>query len=84
MEEEEKKTIFITLPNLKGKDRYETAENYSILFIVIGAIILSIGMGLTALNPKGIFMILTMLGSLISFLSTVALIFVWLLKEIFG
>ena len=81
---EEKKTIFISLPQLKGKDKYETAENYSILFIVIGAIILSSGMGLTALNPKGIYTILAMLGSFIAFLSTIALIFVWLAKEIFG
>ena len=81
---EEKKTIFISLPQLKGKNKYETAENYSILFIVIGAIILSSGIGLTVLGSKGIFAILAMLGSLIAFLSTVALIFVWLVKEIFG
>jgi len=81
---EEKKTIFISLPQLKGKNKYETAENYSILFIIVGAIILSSGIGLTILSPKGISTILAMLGSLIAFLSTVALIFVWLIKEIFG
>jgi hypothetical protein len=83
-EAEKKKTIEISLPQFKGKDKYETAENYSILFIVVGAVTLSLGIGLTVLNPKGISAILAMLGSLISFLSTVVLIFVWLAKEIFS
>jgi len=81
---EEKKTVYISLPQLKGKNKYETAENYSILFILIGAAMLSIGIGLTAFNPKGIFTVAAMLGSFISFLSTVVLIFVWLAKEVFG
>lgn len=72
------------LDMLKGKDKYETAENYSISFIVVGAVILSTGMGLTILNPKGISAIMAMLGSFISFLATVVLILVWLAKEIFG
>jgi hypothetical protein len=66
---------------LKGKDRFETLENYSILFIFIGAIILSVGIGLNILNTKGLSAILSMLGALIAFISTIALIFVWLLKE---
>lgn len=72
------------LDMLKGKDKYETAENYSMLFIVVGAVILSTGIGLTILSPKGISAIMAMLGSLISFLATVVLIFVWLVKELFG
>jgi vacuolar-type H+-ATPase subunit I/STV1 len=66
---------------LKGKDKLETAENFSIAFIVIGAGILSLGIGLTVITPKGIPAILAMLGAFISFVSTVALIFVWLIKE---
>ncbi len=69
---------------LKGKDRYETAENYSIAFIVFGAVMLSLGIGLTIFSTKGIPAIMAMMGALISFLSTVALIFVWLAKELFG
>jgi hypothetical protein len=66
---------------LKGKDRFETLENYSILFIFVGAIILSAGIGLNILNPKGLSAILSMFGSLIAFISTIALIFIWVLKE---
>lgn len=68
---------------LKGKDKYETAENYSILFIMIGAIVLAAGIGLSAFSTKGISAILAMLGSLISFLFTIVLIFIWFAKELF-
>ncbi len=67
--------------NLKGKDKYETVENYSIAVILIGGLILSSGMALTAIATKGIPAILAMLGSLISFLGTVVLVFSWLVKE---
>lgn len=69
---------------LKGKNKFETAENLSILFIGIGAAMLSLGIGLTVFGSKGIPAILAMLGSFVAFLSTVVLIFVWLAKEIFG
>lgn len=65
---------------LKGKDKYETAENYSIMLIIVGAGILALGIGLTAINPKGISAILAMFGSLISFLFTIVLILVWFVK----
>ena len=67
--------------NLKGKDRYETTENYSILFIFIGAILFSTGTGLTIFSPKGIPAIMTMLGSLLAFTATIVWIFSLLLRE---
>ena len=76
-----KNVVGTWIGKLKGKDRFETLENYSILFIFIGAIILSSGIGLNILNPKGLSAILSMFGSLIAFVSTIALIIVWLLKE---
>ena len=72
------------LDMLKGEDRYETLENYSIFSIFIGAFILSLGIGLTIISTKGIPTILAMLGAFISFVSTIVLILVWLAKEIFG
>ena len=69
------------LSRLKGKDKIETAENYSILFIFIGAIILSFGIGMNVIGTKGFSAILAMLGAVISFLSTVALVTVWVIKE---
>ena len=68
----------------KDKTRYEKLEGYCIAILLIGALMLSAGIGLTIISTKGIPAIMAMLGSLISFLATVALIFVWLFKELQG
>jgi uncharacterized Tic20 family protein len=69
---------------LKGEDKYETLENYSIFFIFIGAVMLALGIGLNAISTKGISAILAMFGALVSFISTIAFIVIWLVKDIFG
>ncbi len=69
---------------LKTGNKYERTESYCILFLLTGSIMLSAGIGLTIISTKGIPAILAMLGSLIAFLSTVALIFTWLVQELFG
>lgn len=69
---------------LKGKTLYEKIEDYCMIFLIVGAIMLSVGIGLTVISAKGVSAILAMLGSLISFLATVALIFVWICKELQG
>jgi len=72
------------LDMFRGKTRYERIEGCCILLLIVGVIMFSAGIGLTIISPKGIPAILAMLGSLISFLATVALIFVWLFKELQG
>lgn len=79
-----KNVVGIWKDKLKGKDIFETLENYSILFVCVGAALLSFGIGLTSINQKGLSTIFAMLGALISFLSTIALIIVWISKEFFG
>ncbi len=69
---------------LKGKNKLETYENYSIASIVFGSFILSLGIGSTIITPKGIPAILSMMGALWSFLSTVALVVVWVVQEMKG
>jgi len=69
------------IPSIKGKNKLETLERISIALIVFGAFILSLGIGLTILTPKGIPAILSMLGALTSFVFTAILIFAWLIKE---
>lgn len=69
---------------LKGKDKFETLENLSIVFICLGGLVLSAGIGLTILSPKGISAILAMLGAFVAFIAIVALIFIWLAKDLFG
>lgn len=66
---------------LKGSDKYESMENCALSGVLVGALVLSSGIGLSALNTKGITAILAMMGSLIAFLSTVILIVVWVVKD---
>jgi hypothetical protein len=66
---------------LKGDTKEATLENYSILFIIIGAVILSAGIGLTAVSSVGIPVIMAMAGAFISFVSIVVLIVAWLVQE---
>jgi hypothetical protein len=67
--------------SLKGKDKYETWENYSILFIFLGAVLLSSGIGLSIFTQKGLPVILAMAGAFLSFISIIALILIWLIKS---
>ena len=67
---------------LKGKDKIETVENYCILFIFLGAIMLSLGIGFTVFSTKGMPVVFAMLGALVSFLSTVGLVFTWVAKDL--
>lgn len=69
---------------LKGENRWETVENYSIAGIVGGALLLTLGIALTTISPKGASAIMSMMGALISFLSSVSLVATWVLKEFFG
>ncbi len=73
----------IGLGMLKGKSKYETLENYLIMLIVLGAVIFGAGIGLSALNTSGISTIASMLGIFVSFIFTVALVFVWVAKDVF-
>ena len=69
---------------LKSENKFERIEGYCILVLLAGSIMLSIGMVLASVNPKGISAITAMLGSLIAFLGSVALVFTWVAQELFG
>lgn len=69
---------------LKSENKYEKIEGYCILVLVVGALMLSVGIGLTILSPRGISAITAMLGALISFLATIGLIVTWLIQEMVG
>ncbi len=69
---------------IKNEDRYQRIEGYCIISLIFGALLLSSGIGLTIITPKGLPAIAAMLGALVAFLSTVALVMVWLLEEFTG
>lgn len=67
---------------LKGRTKLDTLENLSIGVIILGGLTLAAGIALSAWRTQGLAAILTMMGALVSFLATITLIFIWLLKEI--
>lgn len=69
---------------LKSENKFEKMEGYSMLVLIVGAVMLSAGMGLTILDPQGVSAITAMLGSLITFLGIIGLIMTWLIQELFG
>lgn len=75
------KKISFGLSKLKGSNKFETAENYSIFAIFIGAVLFALGILLNVVSTKGISTMLSMLGALISFVSTVSLVVIWAVKE---
>ncbi|MBU5689670.1 MAG: hypothetical protein QXM68_00890 [Candidatus Aenigmatarchaeota archaeon] len=69
------------LDMLKSKNKFERAEGYAIFSLLIFSLILSLGIGLTAITTKGLTAVIAMIGALGSFLSAVFLIGVWAWEE---
>ncbi|HDJ96548.1 MAG TPA: hypothetical protein ENG45_00565 [Candidatus Aenigmarchaeota archaeon] len=68
---------------LRTNSKYEKFENLTIAFIVFGTCLLSVGIGLSIFSPKGLSPTLAMAGAFIAFTSTVVLIFLWTVREVF-
>jgi purine-cytosine permease-like protein len=66
---------------LHGHGKHEAAERYIILGIVIGVVLAGIGTAATAISTAGAPAILTMVGSFITFIFTVILVFYWLVRR---
>ena len=69
---------------LKGKDKFETFEKWSIAVILLGALALAAGIGLTSIQTTGLPTIIAMLGSLVVFVGTILLIAGWLWADLAG
>lgn len=69
---------------LKGKSKFETFERCLIASLILGTCLLSLGIGLTIITPKGVPALLAMFGSFLAFISTVLLVFVWFFEELKG
>jgi len=65
---------------LKGHSKHETAERYIILGIVAGVVLAGIGTAATVLGTKGAATATALVGSFITFIFTVILVFYWLLR----
>ena len=50
--------------------------------IIVGALLLSTGIGISIINPKGLALILAVAGTIISLLSSISLVILWVLKSL--
>ena len=69
---------------LKSENRLVRMEGYFILVLILGAVMLSAGIGLSAWAQKGLPALLAMFGSLVAFIATIGLVLTWLVVEIKG
>ena len=77
------KNVLDTLKGkLRGKDKFETLENWSILIILLGGFLLSAGIASSIITTKGIPTLLAIFGAFISFIGTIILLLVWLVQEL--
>ena len=67
---------------LKGNNFWERMENYCILSIIVGALLLSAGLGLSAVIEKGISAVLALFGGFLTIAGTIVLVFSWVFKEL--
>lgn len=65
---------------LHGHGRKEAVERYIILGIVVGVVLAGIGTAATVLSTAGVPAVLAMVGSFITFIFTVILVFYWFVR----
>lgn len=65
---------------LHGHGKHETVERYIILGIILGVILAGAGIASTAIATKGATTMVALVGSFITFVFTVVLVFYWLLR----
>lgn len=65
---------------MHGHGRQEAVERYVILGIIAGVVLAGAGTMMTALGTKGLSAALAMVGSFITFVFTVILVFYWLVR----
>ncbi len=68
----------------KPKITLQKVEDVLTMVVIGGAVMLSVGIGSTAITTRGLPAIISMLGAVVSFTSTVALVFTWAAKEFKG
>lgn len=62
---------------LHGHGKHETVERYMILGLLAGVLVAGIGIASTILGTKGLTSAVTLVGSFITFVFTVVLVFYW-------
>lgn len=66
---------------LHGQNKQETIERYIIFGVIIGVVLAGSGIALTVIQTKGATTAIALVGSFITFLFTVILVFYWVFRE---
>ncbi len=66
---------------LKGSNKIETLERWSIFLIFVGLVLFSIGTLIAIWVQQGFPVAIALFGSFITFVFTIVLILVWLLQD---
>ncbi len=66
----------------KGKKKEKIIENYLIVFLVLSSLVLSLGIGLTTVSPKGVPVLMSMFGALGAFVCSASLVILWFWEEV--
>lgn len=66
---------------LKGKDRIDTIERWTIFTIFAGLVLFALGTFGAIWIPQGFTVVIALLGSFIIFIFTIVLILIWLLRD---
>jgi len=70
------------LLKIKGKDKFETAENFFIFLLLICSISLSLFIGMAGVIPKGWPVVGIMISSFFIFISIISLVAIWVIREV--
>jgi len=70
------------LLKIKGKDKFETAENFFIFLLLICSISLSLFIGMAGVIPKGWPVVGIIMSSFFIFISIISLVVIWVVREV--
>ncbi|MEM5815854.1 MAG: hypothetical protein QXW01_01155 [Candidatus Aenigmatarchaeota archaeon] len=77
-----KNVVDILRSKILGKNKLETLENIIAGLLLTFSVLLSLSIGLSALYPKGLVTIVSMISSFFIFIFTISLVIIWLIKEV--
>lgn len=70
------------LLKIKGKDKFETAENIFILMLLTCSVLLSLFIGIAGVIPRGLPVVGIMISSFFIFISIISLVILWIIREV--
>lgn len=65
---------------LHGHNKHETIERYIILGVIVGVLLAGVGIASTIFGSKGLTTMVALVGSFITFIFTVILVFYWFVR----